>query len=134
MTRFKYRANRLVLVSAFSLLVVALLAPDPTWAAKIGVAALVQNQVMGTIGSQSKPLAVGNEIFANQRIQSGNTGTAQFLFADQSVFNIGPQSDLVLDRFVYDPNKGTGDVVLEATKGTFRFISGSQTPTNYKIQ
>jgi hypothetical protein len=27
---------------------------------------------------------------------------------------------------VYDPNKGTGSTVIEATRGTFRFSSGAQ--------
>jgi hypothetical protein len=128
------RAPLTSVLSCLSLVALTAIFSTEAGAAKIGVAAMVHNQVTGTIGSQTGPISVGNEIVANQRIQTGNTGTAQFLFADQSVFDIGPRSDLVLDRFVYDPNKGSGDVVLETTKGAFRFISGSQSPTNYKIQ
>ena len=37
-----------------------------------------------------------------------------------------------LDKFVYDPNKGTGSTVIEATRGTFRFTTGS--PGEVKIK
>jgi hypothetical protein len=31
-----------------------------------------------------------------------------------------------LDKFVYDPNKSNGALAIEATRGTFRFVTGSQ--------
>jgi hypothetical protein len=117
-----------------ALLAAAMLQATPASAAQIGVAAIVQNEVTGIIAGKSAPIAVGNQIFSDQRIQTGTNGTAQFLFADQSVFTIGPKSDLVLDRFVYDPANGGGNLTLETTKGAFRFISGTQTAESYKIQ
>lgn len=45
----------------------------------------------------------------------------------------GPKSTVTLDRFVYDPDHGTGTVVLRATRGIFRFVTGSQPPQDYKI-
>ena len=130
-----HRRNALALLSRFSTALVALCLIQVTgaWAAQIGVAAIVQNDVTGTIGGNTTPMAVGNQIFADQRIRTGTSGSAQFLFADQSVFTIGPKSDLTLDRFVYDPNKGTGNVAFETTRGAFRFISGSRSPDSYKI-
>jgi hypothetical protein len=31
-----------------------------------------------------------------------------------------------LDKFVYDPNKGRGSTVIEATRGAFRFSTGAE--------
>ena len=31
-----------------------------------------------------------------------------------------------LIQFVYDPNTSTGSVAIQATRGTFRFVAGSQ--------
>jgi hypothetical protein len=37
---------------------------------------------------------------------------------------IGPNSDLTIDRFVYDPNTGTGQLAMTATKGVMRYVGG----------
>ncbi len=37
---------------------------------------------------------------------------------------IGPDSDLMIDEFVYDPNLGTGRLAMSATKGVMRFVGG----------
>ena len=50
---------------------------------------------------------------------TGEKGQTQMLFVDQSALTIGPNSDLVLDEFVYDPNTETGTIVMSATKGLF---------------
>ena len=43
---------------------------------------------------------------------------------DGSTFTVGPNSNLVIDRFVYDPRKKTGELVATFSKGTMRFIGG----------
>jgi hypothetical protein len=35
---------------------------------------------------------------------------------------------------VFDPNKGTGSTVIEATRGTFRFSTGAQNNAEVKIK
>ena len=48
----------------------------------------------------------------------------QVLLIDGSTFTVGPGSDLVIDKFVYDPNKQTGKVVASMSKGVMRFVGG----------
>ena len=43
-------------------------------------------------------------------------------------------SSVHLDKFVYDPNKSTGDVAIQATRGMFRFATGSLGSDAYKIK
>ena len=52
------------------------------------------------------------------------------LFLDESALTIGPNSEVVLDEFVYDPNTKTGKLVLTATKGLFRLVGGRISKTN----
>lgn len=101
---------------------------------KIGVASAVKNRVEGVIGGGTRPLAVGNDVFARQVVRTGEQSTAQLLFLDETSLSIGPSSEVTLDRFVFDPNRGSGNVVLNATKGAFRFVSGSQQPSSYQIK
>ncbi len=101
-------------------------------AGKIGVASVVTNAVEGS--SPPRALSVGNDVFASERIRTGDASAAQLLFLDSTSVNVGARSEIRLDRFVYDPGRGAGNVVLSASKGAFRFITGSQNPSNYSIR
>jgi hypothetical protein len=103
-------------------------------AAKIGVASAVKNRVDGQVGGATRPLVAGGDIFAREVVRTGEQSTAQLLFLDETSLSIGPQSEVTLDRFVYDPNRGAGNVVINASRGAFRFVSGSQQPTSYQIR
>jgi ferric-dicitrate binding protein FerR (iron transport regulator) len=103
-------------------------------ASKIGVASAVKNRVEGSIGGGARPLAAGSAVFAREVVRTGEESTAQLLFLDETSLSIGPQSEVTLDRFVFDPNRGAGNVVLNATRGAFRFVSGSQQPSSYQVR
>ncbi len=103
-------------------------------AAEIGVTAAAQNQVLGEQGGTSRALTAGSAVFQDEVIRTGQRSMAQILFLDETSLSIGPLSEVSLDRFVYDPASGVGSVVLNATKGAFRFITGSQNPANYELK
>ena len=124
--------RRLILLSA--IVATAATATSAALADKIGVAAAVVNQVQGVSGSNSRPLSAGSDVFAREHIRTGDASTAQLMFLDKTTVSIGPRADLALDSFVYDPNKGTGKVVINAAQGAFRFMTGSQNPKNYAIK
>lgn len=100
-------------------------------AANIGVAAAVQNEVQGSEGRALKP---GSEVFQDETIRTGIKSMTQLIFLDETSLSVGPESEVTLDRFVYNPATGAGDVVLSTAKGAFRFITGSQDPSNYEIK
>lgn len=103
-------------------------------ASKIGVTAAVTNQVSGTVGGSAKRLKSGDSVFQNQVIQTRARSNAQFLFADETAFTVGPQSRVVLDKYVYDPGKRAGKIVFNATKGAFRFVTGNARKNSYRIR
>ena len=117
---------RLALVA----LALAIVTVPAAAATDIGVAASVKNQVTGSGGA----LAVGSKVFQNEVITTGAASLAQLLFLDQTNLSVGPQSRVTLDKFVYNPNRSAGSVIFSATKGAFRFITGSQDPHNYEIK
>jgi hypothetical protein len=102
-------------------------------ASNIGVAAAAKNDVNGTSGSETRSVTAGSRIFQDEVITTGAQSMAQFLFLDETTLSVGPQSKITLDKFVYNPTTNTGSLVLNATQGAFRFISGSQPSANYKI-
>ena len=69
-------------------------------------------------------LEVGANVFANERLVTSQSGRAQLIFRDRSSLIVAPNSDLVLDEYVYDPKTNAGKVVFSTTKGFFRFVGG----------
>jgi hypothetical protein len=99
----------------------ASLAADP----KIGNATNTKNSVQGVVGSNTQNLSKGSELYANETVRTGGD-SADLQFIDQSNLTVGPISEIRLDKFVYDPSGSAGSVVIQATRGAFRFVTGSQ--------
>src|SRR3546814_17607007 len=59
-----------------------------------------------------------------ERIVTTSVGQTQVLFVDQSSLTVGPNAEVVIDRFVYDPDRTTGELVVSVTKGVLRFVGG----------
>lgn len=90
-----------------------------------GVAAAVLPPARGIPPQDdARVLKVGIDVFVNERVQTEEGGKAQLLFFDGSALTIGPNSDVVLDKFVYDPEAKTGELVFSAAKGVFRVVGG----------
>jgi trimeric autotransporter adhesin len=98
---------------------------------RIGSATSVQPDASGSVGGT---LSAGAGVHANETVKTGSSGQAGLRFNDQSNLSVGHSSQVRLDKFVYDPNKGTGSTVIEATRGTFRFSTGAQNKGEVKIK
>jgi len=118
------------LIAAIALLALGMGAGVPALAeTNVGVTAAVNQDARGIIGSSVKTISLGDSVVFNQRIETGAGGLVQVLLADGTTFMVGPNSDLVIDSFVYDPNAGTAQVAATFTKGVLRFIGGQTSKT-----
>ena len=98
---------------------------NPAEADKVGVAAAVNPDAFSSLaGTPQTQLNIGKSIFFNERINTTGSGLVQVLLVDGSTFTVGPGSDLVIDKFVYDPKKGTGEIAASFSKGVMRFVGG----------
>jgi hypothetical protein len=110
---------------AAALLAALALWPGPAPAEKVGVTAAVNPQATGTPPKRpTRKLHIGARMVRNERIRTYAKGRTQLLFVDGSALTVGPNADLVLDEFVYDPDRKTGKLAMTATKGVFRFVGG----------
>ena len=75
-------------------------------------------------GSTVRRLEIGTNVVANERLVTSKSGRAQLIFKDRSSLVVAPNSNLVLDEYVYDPKTKAGKVVFSTTKGFFRFVGG----------
>jgi trimeric autotransporter adhesin len=98
---------------------------------RIGSANSVKPEANGSVAGT---LSAGSSVHANETVKTGGSGQAALGFVDKTNLHVGPSSTVRLDKFVYDPNKGTGSVVIDATKGAFRFSTGAQGKGDVKIK
>ena len=92
----------------------------PAAAQEVGTATAVNPTSEGGSG----PLRVGAHVVHNEHIKTSASGSVHLLFLDQSSMSIGPNSDITIDKFVYDPNANTGHTVTKLTEGALRFVGG----------
>jgi len=78
----------------------------------------------------SRALTLGASIVNREKIETSGEGTAQVTFLDKSTLNVGRNSSVVVDKFVYNPAAGTGEMAASMTKGVLRFVGGQVSHTN----
>ncbi|MBV9214587.1 MAG: FecR domain-containing protein [Acidobacteria bacterium] len=104
----------------------------------VGRAASVKGDVYWLTSAGRKVKIKDNDpIIFNARIETGNGARLQVILLDETMFTVGPGSDMVIDEFVYDPATSAGKVSARIAKGTFRFISGKvvrKDPDSMKIK
>lgn len=96
-------------------------------AQQAGVSAAVRGKVELARASQNivgKQVESGDPIFLGDAITSGTQSGMQIMLLDETVFTIGPNSEISIDEFVYDPETDAGKVTASVAKGAFRFITG----------
>ncbi len=122
-----------IVVGAIAIAIAAMMPGIARAAANIGKATAIKTSVTGTLDSQSIVLKTGDEIFANQTVTTDAAGVGQFEFRDKTRLAVGPGSTVILDNFVYNPKGSGSKVVLELTRGSFRFITGKARHDAYEI-
>jgi uncharacterized membrane protein YgcG len=102
---------------------------------KIGSTVTTVDQVEGVTEKGTQTITTGTAVYAEELVRTGSTGKAQVLLADRTNLTVAPTTEIRLDKFVYDPSGGgQGNVVVVATLGAFRFITGLQPHENYSIK
>lgn len=100
---------------------------------EVGITDVVERTALGTLEQTTRNLRITDTIFFNERIATGPDSSTRVSFLDDSSLSLGPSSEVIIDRFVYDPNQGTGELALSLTAGVFRFASGTLDSENYSI-
>ncbi|MEM9735097.1 MAG: FecR domain-containing protein, partial [Pseudomonadota bacterium] len=91
----------------------------------IGSVAAVNRDMTGTPPQQDlRNLEIGNEVVEDERVQTSDLGSGQLVFIDQTTLTVSPNTDIVLDNYVFDASADRGDMALTMTRGALRFIGG----------
>ena len=92
----------------------------------IGTNAAIRNSVQtkATTEQTLHPAVIRAPVHIGEVVVSGDKSALQILLVDQSVFTVGANARMTIDKFVYDPNRGSSDIAASVAKGAFRFMSG----------
>jgi hypothetical protein len=104
-----------------------------TAATEIGKATIVVSNVTGTVDNVTKRVVINDNVEQNEVIATSPDGATEIHFADGTVIKVGPNSKVVLDKFIYDPNPSKGALVVSLSAGVMRFTTGNMPHENYKI-
>jgi hypothetical protein len=101
----------------------------------IGSAVVVVNKVTGR--AQTAPAGivfrVGIDVLANESVETGEASATRLVFQDNTQLEVGPVSQVTLDRFIFDPNPSKSQVALSIAKGAARFATGYLPKNDYEI-
>src|SRR6202045_4726092 len=119
------RSSRHFTVALIVVSLGTLLAAAPAAAQQVGTATAVNPLSESTPpGGTTAPLVVGAHIVHKEKVHTTPGGTVQLLFTDKSSMSIAPNTDIVIDEYVYNPDAKTGNMLVSLTKGTLRFVGG----------
>lgn len=104
--------------------------PGDAWA-RVGVTSATDGDPRGKPPAEpERVLRIGIDVQANEVVTTGANDRAHLVFLDGTSLTVGPNAELKIDKFVYDPATKTGDLAVTAGKGVFRLVGGKISKTN----
>ena len=67
---------------------------------------------------------VGERIFEGDVLRTGKDGSLGVAFKDDSLLSLGPNSEIVIDEFLFAPAEGKLSIVTRMLRGTAAYLSG----------
>ena len=92
----------------------------------IGSANSVQNTVEGIRGTKTSLIMDQSPLFEGERVRAGDSSRAQLVLLDNCKVDVGPNSQVALDRFRYNPDRAAGSAAVTASPGVYRFENGQR--------
>lgn len=94
-------------------------------AVRVGMASSVKEDVSAiNEGAAPRPLAIGEDVFFNERVVTTKTSSAVLQFRDRSTLEVGPNATLIINKSVYNPVESVSEKTITVVAGAFRFVSG----------
>src|SRR4051812_45334549 len=117
-------AGRRTAAAVIAALFLCVLLTDAAPGAGIGSPVIIVNNVVGRLKTQEpRELRVGVDVFADETVKTAEKSVARIVFQDQTKLEIGALSEVVLDRFVYDPDRSHSEVAVSIAQRIARFTT-----------
>jgi hypothetical protein len=84
--------------------------------------------------AQVRILMPDQPVFMGDRVKTGPRGEAQLLFSDETRLVVGPDSTLLVERYLLKGENTVSNFTVNALRGSFRFITGDSPKNAYAIK
>jgi peptidylprolyl isomerase len=98
----------------------------------IGTAERVAGRVMG--GRLAYPIGEGRKLPFREHIQTATDSASVIRLLDRTTLSLGANAQVVLDEFVYNPDKSIAQGVVQLAMGSLRFVSAAGRRTDVTVQ
>lgn len=103
-------------------------------AEQIGVAVTVRNDVTGKIQAETVKIGSGSDVFGKEIVKTSADSTAHVVLKDNTNLNVGPNSSVTLDNFVFNGDSDYSKATFSLAKGALRFSSGQSDKRAYEVK
>ena len=105
------------------------------WLCLAASSVMAQDNVVGfvkTVGANASVVTADQAVAAQpgmalhpgQVLKTGKPGSLGVLFKDNTSLSIGPNTEIVLDEYLYEPGEGRLKLSLTFIKGSLQYVSG----------
>lgn len=117
---------RTLVVAAAAMACAVSAAPTVQAQEAVGVNAAIRNSIrtQPTGESALRPAALRGQVRTGDVFVSGAQSQLQILLRDQSIFTVGSNARVTIDRFVIDTDRNAAGASASVARGAFRFVSG----------
>jgi hypothetical protein len=102
----------------------ALMGIIPAAKAAEGLTVGMVTKVVSPAQVGAAPAVVGTLVHMNDQLRTGAKARLQVTFRDKTELTLGENATVVIDRYVFDPNASTGELVLKTGVAAFRLATG----------
>ena len=105
----------------FAALLLALtLGAQAAMAASVGMVTKVENQAQ--VGGATA--VVGSIVQSGDQLRTGPKSRMEVTFKDKTTVTLGENASLVVDRYVYNPERSSGELAVSTGVAAFRMVTG----------
>jgi hypothetical protein len=111
----------------FICIMLVILAATPLYAVPVEVIGHIHS-LNGTVSilraKATLPGAVGTPLNSIDIIRTGKPGAVGIVLTDGTTFSLGPNSELAIKDYAFNPKENKFSLVVRMAKGTFVYLSG----------
>jgi len=90
----------------------------------IGFVKTVDGDASVLVGGKAIKAQPGTPVQRSDVLKTGKPGSLGLTLKDNTVLSIGPDTELVIEEFLYAPAKGDFELGARVRKGTLNYVSG----------
>lgn len=91
----------------------------------VGIADAVAGEAAAILNGSRRSLAQTDPILFDDLLQTGAASRLRVLFDDRTELTLGENANVLIDRYLYDPQAGRGAILNQVLGGAFQFVTGA---------